>query len=72
MEESKDDVYEARDEMDEDIYHTDAEETQSPSPNKEQSDSSHTQKTIESDSDSFCPDVLKIYDNVLPLTERQL
>nr|GEV44015.1 putative ribonuclease H-like domain-containing protein [Tanacetum cinerariifolium] len=63
MEESEDDVYEARDEMDEDIYHTDVEETQSPSPNKEQSDSSHTHETIESDSDSSCPDVLKRYDN---------
>ncbi|GKC58479.1 hypothetical protein Tco_1086077 [Tanacetum coccineum] len=68
MEESEDDVFEAGDEMDED----NEEETQSPSPNKEQPESSHAQETTESDTDSSCPEVLKRYDNVLPLTERQL
>ncbi|GJZ56634.1 hypothetical protein Tco_0611827 [Tanacetum coccineum] len=38
---SKDDVFEAGDEMDEDIHYTNKEETQSPSPNKEQPESSH-------------------------------
>ncbi|GJR36606.1 hypothetical protein Tco_1212290 [Tanacetum coccineum] len=57
--------------MDEDIHHTDEEVTQSPSPNKDQPKSSHTHDT-ESDSDSSCLEALKKYDNVLPLTERQL
>ncbi|GKD10654.1 hypothetical protein Tco_1190339 [Tanacetum coccineum] len=41
MKESEDEVFEAGDEMDEDIHHTYDEETQSPSPNKEQPESSH-------------------------------
>ncbi|GJV11792.1 hypothetical protein Tco_1353333 [Tanacetum coccineum] len=72
MEESKDHVFEAGDEMDEDIHHTDEEETQSPSPIKEQPESSHAQEIGELDSDSSRPEVLKKYDNVLPLTERKL
>ncbi|GJZ87530.1 hypothetical protein Tco_0659140 [Tanacetum coccineum] len=72
MEESKDHVFEAGDEMDEDIHHTDEEETQSPSPTKEQPESSHAQEIGELDSDSSRPEVLKKYDNVLPLTERKL
>ncbi|GJT48487.1 hypothetical protein Tco_0974644 [Tanacetum coccineum] len=72
MEESEDDVFEAGDEMDEDIHHTNEEETQSPSPNIEQPELSHVHETTESDSGSSCPEVLKRYDNVLPLTERQL
>ncbi|GKA02515.1 hypothetical protein Tco_0675180 [Tanacetum coccineum] len=71
IEESEDDVFEDGDEMCEDIHHVDEEETQSPSPNKYQSESSHARDT-ESDSDSSCPEALKKYDNVLPLTERQL
>ncbi|GKE82694.1 hypothetical protein Tco_1552694, partial [Tanacetum coccineum] len=71
MEESEDDVFEAGDEIDEDIHHTDEEETPSPSPNKDQPKSSHVHET-ESDSDSSCLEALKKYDNVLPLTERQL
>ncbi|GJS49016.1 hypothetical protein Tco_0599137 [Tanacetum coccineum] len=71
MEESEDDVFEAGDEMDEEIHHTDEEETQSPLLNKDQPESSHAQDT-ESDSDSSCPEALKKYDNVLPLTKRNL
>nr|GEY53630.1 retrovirus-related Pol polyprotein from transposon TNT 1-94 [Tanacetum cinerariifolium] len=66
-----DEVFETRDEMDEDIHHTDEEETQSPSPNKDQLESSHIQDT-ELDSDSSCLKALKRYDNILPLIERQL
>nr|GEU79038.1 hypothetical protein [Tanacetum cinerariifolium] len=67
----EDEVFKAEDEMDEEIHHTDYEETQSPSLNKDQPESSHAQDT-ESDSNSFCPEALKKYDNVLPVTERQL
>ncbi|GJR85005.1 hypothetical protein Tco_0209016 [Tanacetum coccineum] len=66
-----DDVLEAGEEIDEDIPPTD-EEAQSPPPNQEQPESSHTHETDESDSDSSCPDVLKKYDNILPLTKRKL
>nr|GEZ95811.1 hypothetical protein [Tanacetum cinerariifolium] len=62
IEESKDDVFEAGNEMDEDIHNTDEEETQSPEPNKDQPESSHAQET-KSDSDSPCPEALKKYDN---------
>nr|GEU33950.1 putative polyprotein [Tanacetum cinerariifolium] len=55
IKDSDDDVLEARDEMDEDIHHTNEEETQSPSPNKEPPESSYAQETDESDSDSSCP-----------------
>ncbi|GKG42297.1 hypothetical protein Tco_0476595, partial [Tanacetum coccineum] len=60
-------VFAAREEMDEDIPPND-EEAQSPPPNKEQPEPSHAQ---ESDSDSSSPK-LKKYDNILPLTERKL
>nr|GEZ96558.1 hypothetical protein [Tanacetum cinerariifolium] len=49
----------------------DEEEHQSPSPNKDKPKPSHTPETQESDSDSSSPD-LKIFDNILSLTERQL
>ncbi|GJW95693.1 hypothetical protein Tco_0175365 [Tanacetum coccineum] len=62
MEESEDDVFEAGDELDEDIHHTDEEETQSTSPNNEQPKLSHAQDT-ESDFDSSCLEFLKKYDN---------
>ncbi|GJX95048.1 hypothetical protein Tco_0349634 [Tanacetum coccineum] len=39
---------------------------------KYQPESSHTHETDESNSDSSCPDVLKKYDNILPLTKRKL
>nr|GFA81067.1 hypothetical protein [Tanacetum cinerariifolium]GFA81095.1 hypothetical protein [Tanacetum cinerariifolium] len=45
--------------MDEEIHHSDEEETQSPSPNKEQSESSHAQKTNKSYSDSSCPETYR-------------
>ncbi|GKA56758.1 hypothetical protein Tco_0755830 [Tanacetum coccineum] len=60
-------VFAAGEEMDEDIPLTNK-EAQSPTPNKEQPEPSHAQ---ESDSDSSSPK-LKKYDNILPLTERQL
>ncbi|GJS39940.1 retrovirus-related pol polyprotein from transposon TNT 1-94 [Tanacetum coccineum] len=62
MEESEDEVSEARDEMDKDIHHTDEEETQSPLPNTDQPESSHAQDT-KSDFHSTCPKALKKYDN---------
>ncbi|GKE55230.1 hypothetical protein Tco_1494415 [Tanacetum coccineum] len=61
-------VFVSGEEMDEDVIPID-EEAWSPPPNNEQPESSHAQ---ESDSDSSCPDALKKYDNILPLTERQL
>nr|GEV05441.1 hypothetical protein [Tanacetum cinerariifolium] len=60
-------VFSAGEEMDEDISPTD-EEVKSLSPNKEQPELSHAQ---ESASDSSSPE-LKKYDNILPLTKRQL
>ncbi|GKD74855.1 hypothetical protein Tco_1333137 [Tanacetum coccineum] len=67
QESDNEEVFMAGEEMDEDIPLTD-EEAQSPTPNKEQPEPSHAQ---ESDSDSSSPK-LKKYDNILPLTERQL
>nr|GEZ86563.1 uncharacterized mitochondrial protein AtMg00810-like [Tanacetum cinerariifolium] len=49
----------------------DEEEHQSPSPNKDKPEPSHTPETQESNSDSSSPD-LKIFNNILSLTERQL
>ncbi|GJS98318.1 hypothetical protein Tco_0819488 [Tanacetum coccineum] len=60
-------VFAARDEMDEDIPPNN-EDAQSPPLNKEQHEPSHAQ---ESDSDSSRPK-LKKYDNILPLTKRKL
>ncbi|GJT09530.1 hypothetical protein Tco_0856572 [Tanacetum coccineum] len=45
---------------------------QSPSPQADKTQSSHAPSTEASDTDSFCDDILKKYDNILPLTERQL
>ncbi|GJU00185.1 hypothetical protein Tco_1110523 [Tanacetum coccineum] len=61
-------VFEDGENIDKDTL-ADEEEHQSPPPNKEQLESSHAQ---ESDSDSSCPDALRKYDNILPLTEKQL
>ncbi|GKA41267.1 hypothetical protein Tco_0733860 [Tanacetum coccineum] len=86
QEDSDDDVFEAGDDIDEDIPDPDTEETQthystdhttkeehqSPSLTKEQSESSHAQEIDESNSDSSFPKVLKSYDNILPLTKRGL
>ncbi|GJU25375.1 hypothetical protein Tco_1163996 [Tanacetum coccineum] len=63
-------VFAAGEEMDADIPPTD-EEVQSLSPNTDKPESSHAQDTDESDSNSSSPE-LKKYDNILPLTERQL
>ncbi|GJZ25255.1 hypothetical protein Tco_0562714 [Tanacetum coccineum] len=65
--ESDNNVLRAGEEMDEDIPPTDKEAQSSP-PNQEQPESSHAQ---ESGSDS-CPEALKKFDIILPLTERQL
>nr|GEW18667.1 hypothetical protein [Tanacetum cinerariifolium] len=67
-----DEIFKARDEMDEEVQRTYDEENQSPSPKKDQPGSSHAQKTKESDPNSSCHVVLKKYDNILPLTKRQL
>ncbi|GKB83919.1 hypothetical protein Tco_0950814 [Tanacetum coccineum] len=67
QESDNEEVFTAGEEMDEDIPLTN-EEAQSPAPNKEQPEPSHAQ---ESDSDSSSPE-LKKYNNILPLTERQL
>ncbi|GJS00806.1 hypothetical protein Tco_0317314, partial [Tanacetum coccineum] len=57
-----DDVFDARDEMDEDIQQADEEETQSPKPTKESS----TEVPIdESDYDFSCPEVLWPYENIV-------
>nr|GEV25443.1 hypothetical protein [Tanacetum cinerariifolium] len=64
------DVFEAGEDMDKDTQ-ADEEEHQSPPPNTDKPKPSHAQETQESDSDSSCPE-LKKYDNILPLTEKQL
>ncbi|GKA96765.1 hypothetical protein Tco_0818860 [Tanacetum coccineum] len=56
-------VFAAREEMDENISPTDEEA---------KPESSHAQETDQSNFESSCPDSLRIYDNILPLTERQL
>nr|GEY36628.1 hypothetical protein [Tanacetum cinerariifolium] len=86
-EDSDDEVFKARDKMDEDIQepkteetqshhstdHTTEEEYQSPSPNKDQPESSNAKKTDASDSkSSFLSESLKPYDNYMPITKRQL
>ncbi|GKD59562.1 hypothetical protein Tco_1297071, partial [Tanacetum coccineum] len=63
------DVLKAGEDMDEDTQ-ADKDEHQSP-PNTDRPESSLAQETQESDSDSSSPE-LKKYDNILPLTERQL
>ncbi|GJZ84769.1 hypothetical protein Tco_0650108 [Tanacetum coccineum] len=69
QESDDDDVLEAREEMDEDIPPTKA---RSPPSNQEHPKSSHAQETNESDSNSSCPDALRKYNNIFPLTEIQL
>ncbi|GJV95328.1 hypothetical protein Tco_1546905 [Tanacetum coccineum] len=72
QESDKDDVLEDGEEMDDDIPPT-KEEAQSPPLNQKQPESSHAQEQFdESDSEPSCLAVLKKYDNILPLTERQL
>ncbi|GJT45285.1 hypothetical protein Tco_0954000 [Tanacetum coccineum] len=45
---------------------------QSPPPQADKPQSSHYPSTEASDTDSSCDDILKKYDNILPLTELQL
>ncbi|GJW38382.1 hypothetical protein Tco_0064227 [Tanacetum coccineum] len=45
---------------------------QSPPSQADKPQSSHAPSTEASDTDSSCDDILKKYDNILPLTERQL
>ncbi|GKB91492.1 hypothetical protein Tco_0963764 [Tanacetum coccineum] len=47
-------------------------EHQSPSPNKDQPESSHAEKTGESKFASSCSENLKHFNNYMPITERQL
>ncbi|GKC35135.1 hypothetical protein Tco_1047519, partial [Tanacetum coccineum] len=65
-ESDKEEVLAIREDMEEDPYI--AEEVRTPSPKQDQPEPSHVQ---ESTSDSSSPD-LKKFDNILPLTERQL
>ncbi|GJY70680.1 hypothetical protein Tco_0474383 [Tanacetum coccineum] len=62
IEECEVEVFKAGDDMDEDIHHTDEEETKSPLPNKDQPKSSHAQDT-KSDYNSSCPEALKKNDH---------
>ncbi|GKF63576.1 hypothetical protein Tco_0187024, partial [Tanacetum coccineum] len=67
QESDDEEVFAAREEMDEDIPPND-EEVHSPPPHTNKPESSHAQ---ESDYESSSP-ALKKYDNILPLTKRQL
>ncbi|GKG53491.1 hypothetical protein Tco_0554891, partial [Tanacetum coccineum] len=64
----------AGEEMDEDPQTASIAEThhQSPPPQADKPQSSHSPSTEASDTDSSCDDILKKYDNTLPLTKRQL
>ncbi|GJR27209.1 hypothetical protein Tco_1103441 [Tanacetum coccineum] len=62
--------YAAGEDMEEDTQ-ADEEQYQSPPPNTDKSKPSHDQETQESECDTSSPE-LKKYDNILPLTERQL
>ncbi|GJW62802.1 hypothetical protein Tco_0112137 [Tanacetum coccineum] len=70
QESDNEELFAAGEEMDEDIPPTD-EEVQSPPPNTDKPESSQAQNSDESDSDSSSLELNK-YDNILPLTERQL
>ncbi|GJU85051.1 hypothetical protein Tco_1292597 [Tanacetum coccineum] len=70
QESDDEEVFSAKEEMDEDIPPID-EEVKSSSPNTDKPDSSYAQDTDESAFDSSSPE-LKKYDNILTLTERQL
>ncbi|GJV15364.1 hypothetical protein Tco_1360687 [Tanacetum coccineum] len=64
----------AGEEIDEDPQAASIAEThhQSPLPQENKPQSSHAPSTEASDTDSSCDDILKKYDNTLPLTKRQL
>ncbi|GKD53391.1 hypothetical protein Tco_1286778 [Tanacetum coccineum] len=70
--ESKEDILGAGEEMDEEPQAASIAEThhQSPPPQADKPQSSHAPSTEASDTDSSCDDILKKYDNILPLTER--
>ncbi|GJR56011.1 retrovirus-related pol polyprotein from transposon TNT 1-94 [Tanacetum coccineum] len=72
--ESEEDILGAGEEMDEEPQAASIAEThhQSPPPQAVKPQSSHALSTEASDTDSSCDDILKKYDNILPLTERQL
>ncbi|GJV73268.1 hypothetical protein Tco_1493263 [Tanacetum coccineum] len=57
--------------MDEDSQAANVQHQSSP-PQTDKPQSSHAPSTEASDTDSSCDDILKKYDNTLPLTERQL
>nr|GEX62432.1 hypothetical protein [Tanacetum cinerariifolium] len=66
----EEEVFAAGDDMEEDTQ-ADEEEHQSPSPNKDQPEPSHSSATQVSDFASSIPN-LKKFDNIIPLTERKL
>ncbi|GKF65066.1 hypothetical protein Tco_0188514 [Tanacetum coccineum] len=72
--ESKEDILRAGDEIDEEPQVAGIAEThhQSPTPQVDKPQSSHPPSTKASDTDSSSDNILKKYDNTLPLTERQL
>ncbi|GKC25752.1 hypothetical protein Tco_1027902 [Tanacetum coccineum] len=72
--ESEEDILGAGKEMDEEPQVASIAKThhQSPPPQADKPQSSHAPSTEASDTDSLCNDILMKYDNILPLTERQL
>nr|GEU92849.1 hypothetical protein [Tanacetum cinerariifolium] len=71
---NEEDILGAGEEIDEDPQAAGIAEThhQSPLPQADKPRSSHAPSTEASDTDSSCDDILKKYDNTLPLTKRQL
>nr|GEU73984.1 copia protein [Tanacetum cinerariifolium] len=72
--ESEKDILEAGEEMNEDPQTASIAEThhQSPPPQADKPQSSYAPSIEASDTDSSCDEILKKYDNALPLTKRQL
>ncbi|GJV18855.1 hypothetical protein Tco_1367875 [Tanacetum coccineum] len=72
--ESKEDILGDGKEMDEEPQAASIAKThhQSPPPQVDKPQSSHAPSTEASNTDSSCDDIIKKYDNTLPLTERQL
>ncbi|GJV53756.1 hypothetical protein Tco_1449497 [Tanacetum coccineum] len=70
QESDDEEVFEAEEDMEEDTQ-AEEEQHQSPPPNTDKSKPYPDQETQESESDTSSPE-LKKYDNILPLTERQL
>ncbi|GKA69607.1 hypothetical protein Tco_0775671 [Tanacetum coccineum] len=70
QESDDEEVFEAEEDMEEDTQ-AEEEQHQSPPPNTDKSKPYPDQETQESESDTSSPE-LKKYDNMLPLTERQL